>query len=184
VWRDGVVARGEVVVARSKTEAGTGRVVPRTRRAAGALTLWMARFPEAVSDSYLFPFHHVGFAGNKRIAHLWGIDLTRPMGTYSYKRAYDTAREKAGLEYRLYDARHTFVTRLAENPKISEDTIRQLAGHVRPRMLQRYAHIRVQARRDAIATLERLDGPAKTDFEGESPQKSPQSEDKGVTVLN
>ena len=98
--------------------------------------------------------------------------------------AYDTAREKAGLEYRLYDARHTFVTRLAENPKISEDTIRQLAGHVRPRMLQRYAHIRVQARRDAIATLERLDGPAKTDFEGESPQKSPQSEDKGVPVLN
>jgi hypothetical protein len=46
------------------------------------------------------------------------------------------------------------VTRLAENPAVSEETIRQLAGHASPRMLARYAHIRAQARRDAIATLE------------------------------
>jgi hypothetical protein len=37
---------------------------------------------------------------------------------------------------------------------MSEETIRQLAGHVSRRMLARYAHIRAQARRDAIATLE------------------------------
>ncbi|HXR35942.1 MAG TPA: hypothetical protein VN754_08345 [Candidatus Binataceae bacterium] len=76
------------------------------------------------------------------------------MGTYSYKRAYKTACAKAAVDYRLYDARHTFVTRLAENPAVSEETIRQLAGHVSHRMLARYAHIRAQARRDAIATLE------------------------------
>ena len=46
------------------------------------------------------------------------------------------------------------LTRLAENPSISEETIRQLAGHVSPRMLARYAHIRAAARRDAIAALE------------------------------
>jgi integrase len=61
---------------------------------------------------------------------------------------------QAGLKYRQYDARHTFVTRLAENPSVSEETIRQLAGHVSPKMLSRYAHIRAQARRNAIATLE------------------------------
>jgi hypothetical protein len=37
---------------------------------------------------------------------------------------------------------------------VSVETIRQLAGHVSDRMLGRYAHIRVQARREAIATLE------------------------------
>jgi hypothetical protein len=54
----------------------------------------------------------------------------------------------------LMDARHTFVTRLAENSVVSEETIRQLAGHVSPRMLRQDAHIRVSARRAAIATLE------------------------------
>jgi integrase len=74
-WRDGVIAHGEIIVRRSKTDAGTGRVIPLTRRAAAALTLWMARFPEAGPDSYLFPFHHVGFAGTSRKPHLWAIDL-------------------------------------------------------------------------------------------------------------
>ncbi len=65
------------------------------------------------------------------------------------------ARRVADVDCRFYDARHTFVTRLAENPSVSFETIRQLAGHVNDRMLARYAHIRVQARREAIATLER-----------------------------
>jgi hypothetical protein len=106
------------------------------------------------------------------------------MGTYSYKRAYKTSCAKAGVDCRLYDARHTFVTRLAENPAVSEETIRQLAGHVSLRMLARYAHILAQARRDAIATLERPQVLTKPDFEGESPQKSPQSADSGSPVLN
>src|SRR5262249_14564146 len=119
------------------------------------LTLWLSRFANADQNAFVFPFHHVGFAGNDRKAHIWGVDQTRPMSTYSYKTAFNTARRKAGVNYRLYDPRNTFVTRLAENPKVSEETTRQLAGHVSPRMLARYAHIRAQARRDAIATLER-----------------------------
>jgi integrase len=153
-WHNGAIAEGELVVPQSKTEAGTGRAVPLTRRLCAALTLWLSRFADAGPDAFVFPSHHVGFAGNGRKPHLWGIDLNRPMGTHSYKRAYDTARAKAGVDCRLYDARHTFVTRLAENPRISEETIRQLAGHVSPRMLSRYAHIRTAARRDAIAALE------------------------------
>jgi hypothetical protein len=34
---------------------------------------------------------------------------------------------------------------------VSEESIRQLAGHVSPRMLARYSHIRVEGRRAAIA---------------------------------
>jgi len=38
-WRDAAIAKGEIVVGRSKTEAGTGRMIPLTQRACTALTL-------------------------------------------------------------------------------------------------------------------------------------------------
>ena len=100
------------------------------------------------------------------------------------RRAFNTARKTAGVDCRLYDARHTFITRLAENPAISEETIRQLAGHVSPRMLARYAHIRTQARRDAIATLECPVTAERAIFKGHSPQNPPQLENGGKPVLN
>jgi len=49
-------------------------------RACGALTVLLPRFPNAVPDSYVFPFHRVGFAGNGRRPLIWRVDLNRPMG--------------------------------------------------------------------------------------------------------
>jgi integrase len=152
-WRDGVISGGEIVVGNSKTEAGAGRIIPLTRRAREALTVWLARFPEATADSLVFPFHRVAMA-NRYFSHVYDVNLDRPMSSSSYRTAFRTACRRAGIRLRFYDARHTFVTRLAENSTVSEETIRQLTGHVNPRMLGRYAHIRVQARRNAIATLE------------------------------
>jgi len=50
-WRNGTIAEGELVVPQSKTEAGTGRVVPLTRRLRGTYSLaravrgcWPGRF--------------------------------------------------------------------------------------------------------------------------------------------
>ena len=57
------------------------------------------------------------------------------------------------VKYRWHDLRHTFITRLAENPNVSEQTIKALAGHVSKQMLERYSHIRTQAKQDAIAAL-------------------------------
>ena len=73
----------------------------------------------------------------------------------SWKTAWNTACKKAGVKYRWHDNRHTFVSRLAENPNVSEETIRALAGHVSQRMRQRYSHIRLQAKRAAIEAVER-----------------------------
>lgn len=171
----GIIAEGEVMVGQSKTDAGTGRVVPLTRRVCTALTLWLPRFRDAGPDSYLFPFHRVAVAGDERRAWIYGIDLNRPMSPSGCRRAFETARKVAGVQVRLYDARHSFVTRLAENPGVSEETIRQLAGHVSPKMLSRYAHIRAEARRAAIATLEP---------EGDSPQFPPQSPIDVKPLLN
>ena len=62
--------------------------------------------------------------------------------------------QRCKVDYRWHDLRHTFVTRLAENPSVSEETIRALAGHVSRRMLERYSHIRTRAKEEAILTLE------------------------------
>jgi integrase len=114
------------------------------------------------------------------------VNLEKPMSRASYKRSFDTAQEKAGVKCRFYDARHSFVTRLAENPAVSVETIRQLAGHVSEKMLSRYAHIRVQARRTAIATLE--PSPAETalhaEIAAEGAQKWAQFGDGPKPLLN
>ena len=112
----------------------------------------------------------MAIAGNERRPLVYDVRLERPMSMSSYKRAFETAKKKAGVGCRFYDARHTFITRLAENPTVSEETIRQLAGHVNPKMLGRYAHIRVEARRAAIATLERAE---LKNLEGEDPPQNP-----------
>jgi integrase len=50
-WRQDAIEAGEIIVGRSKTEAGTGRVVPLTRRACVALATWLTWFPGAGPDS-------------------------------------------------------------------------------------------------------------------------------------
>ena len=157
----------------SKTDAGAGRLVPLTKRACAALSTWLERFRGAAPNTFLFPFHRVAVAGHQRCSHIYDVRFERPMSMSSYKHAFQTAQKKAGVECRFYDARHTFITRLAENPTVSEETIRQLAGHVNPKMLGRYAHIRAEARRAAIATLERSD--LKNDERRDPPQNPPQS---------
>jgi integrase len=175
-WSGQNITEAEVFIGRSKTEAGTGRIVPLTRRAGDALASWILRFPDAGPDAYLFPFHRVAVAGNARQPMIYDLQLDRPMSASSYKTAFETARRRSGVRCRFYDARHTFITRLAENPVISEETIRQLAGHVSQRMLSRYAHIRAKARRDAIATLE----PEAHGTEDDSPQNPPQCGSDGA----
>jgi len=140
------------LLAKSKTEAGTGRVIPLSRRVCACLTLWLSRFQDAGPDSYLFPFHMVGVAGNSRTPQMWGVDLSRPIG--SWRKAWLVACKEAKVRYRWHDLRHTFVSRLAENPIVSEQTIRALAGHVSRQMLEPYSHIRSQAKQAAIQALE------------------------------
>jgi integrase len=154
-WSDGVIVAGHLTVPKSKTEAGTGRMVPLTRRVCGALTLWLSRFPEAGQDSYVFPRHKVGLGGRTRAPRVWGVKLDEPIG--EWKKTWERVRRLAGLDYRWHDLRHTFITRLAENPNVSEETIRALAGHVSRRMLERYSHIRTRAKQDAIRTLEQAE---------------------------
>ena len=78
-------------------------------------------------------------------------DLSRPVQSWTH--AWRTALKAAGIRYRWHDLRHTFISILAENPMVSEGTIKALAGHVSKKMLERYSHIRANAKREAIAAL-------------------------------
>lgn len=151
-WTDGNISRGELIVPKSKTAAGTGRLIPFTRRVRACLSLWLSRFPEAGPDSFVFPFHQVGIGGDTRTVEVYDVDLERPMG--SWRKAWLGACKKAGVRYRWHDLRHTFVSRLAESATISEQTTRSLAGHVSRQMLEHYSHIRSQAKEAAIRCLE------------------------------
>lgn len=80
-------------------------------------------------------------------------DPEKPMG--SWKKAWASLTAEAGMPtLRMYDLRHHCITKLLENPDISERTVIEMAGHVSKSMLRRYSHVRLKAKREASATLE------------------------------
>ncbi len=70
-----------------------------------------------------------------------------------FKTVWGEIKLKVGIAGRWHDNRHTFVTDLAESPDVSDETIQQLAGHVSKQMLKHYSHIRMEAKRKAVAAL-------------------------------
>jgi len=61
--------------------------------------------------------------------------------------------DKAGLPgFRFHDLRHCAITQLSENGA-SNSTIMAIAGHVSRRMLERYSHVRMEAKRNAMEAL-------------------------------
>jgi integrase len=79
------------------------------------------------------------------------FDATAPLG--SWKKAWRSLTAKAGLPgLRFHDLRHHAITELAESGA-SEQTIKAIAGHVSKRMLDRYSHIHLDAKRQALEVL-------------------------------
>jgi Phage integrase family len=56
----------------------------------------------------------------------------------------------AGL--RFHDLRHHAITEIAES-QASDSTVMAIAGHVSPKMLAHYSHVRIQAKRTALDAL-------------------------------
>lgn len=97
---------------------------------------------------YLLPHRaHAGYLDGKT------SDPTRPAS--SWRTAWENLRAAAGLEksIRLYDLRHHAITRLLENEDVSERTVIELAGHVSKQMLNRYSHIRMRTKKEAVDAL-------------------------------
>lgn len=101
---------------------------------------WYAdQFGPVNAKWYLLPFGRPGH-----------LDPTRPMTTL--KTAWGTVGDRAGVAGRWHDARHTLITELAESGA-GDQTIMDIAGHVSRQMLARYSHIRMEAKRKALAAV-------------------------------
>jgi integrase len=94
------------------------------------------------SRRYVFPRHSIRMLQGGNLAVICNVELSEPVR--SWQRVWRKVLKNAKLHYRWHDLRHTFMTLLAENPNVSEETIRALAGHVSKEMLTRYSHIRVK----------------------------------------
>jgi len=130
-----------LVVGDSKTEASTGRLIPLNAAAFDALVRWAGRFPETKPEHFVFPW-----CENRR------FDPSRP--TKGWRTAWRHALGRAGFHCRFHDLRHTCITKLAES-QASDMTILAIAGHVSKRMLERYSHIRTEAKWAALDAIMR-----------------------------
>jgi integrase len=135
-----LIHKRALTVGKSKTEAGTGRVIPLNETAMAALEAHAAwytrRFGECRPEWFVFAF---GTPLPK--------DPTRPIT--SFKTAWIKVRQKAGVKGRWHDNRHTLVTELAESGA-GDEVIMSIAGHVSRAMLSRYSHVRMEAKRKAL----------------------------------
>ncbi len=145
----------EFQVDKSKTASGDGRIIPLNQTAMEAFTSWQVRWPSAKPTDFIFPSEKLAFKG-KGSAKLgvmtsYELDLSKPTGPW--KRAWNTAKKRAGVQCRLHDLRHHFLTNLAET-HTSDSTILAIAGHLSRKMLERYSHIRSAAKRTAVDAME------------------------------
>jgi integrase len=155
-WSDVDLFAKTLTFRKSKTDAGE-RIVPLTDVAVSALGRLRRR---AEGFGAVEPSHYVfaafvpkfKFSGKRVIDYnLTRFDPTRHLK--SWRSAWRTLTKKAGLPgFRFHDLRHTAITDLAENGA-ADLTIMGIAGHISPRMLERYSHARMKAKRQAIEAL-------------------------------
>jgi integrase len=128
-----------LVVGRSKTEAGSGRLITLNQPAFEVLVRWASRFPDTKADHYVFPW-----------CEYRQTDATRP--TKGWRTAWRHALKRAGFHCRFHDLRVTCITKLSES-QASDQTIMSIAGHVSKRMLEHYSRIRTDAKRAALDAI-------------------------------
>jgi len=155
-WADVDLFSRTLTIRKSKTAAGE-RTIPLTDVACSALTRLRAR---AESFGPVDPAHYVfaafvpkfTFSGKKVVDYnVTGFDPTKHVN--SWRSAWRTLTRKAGLPgFRFHDLRHCAITSLAESGA-ADSTIMAIAGHVSRRMLERYSHVRMEAKRTAMETL-------------------------------
>jgi integrase len=189
-WRDVDFMERTLTVRHSKTEAGE-RVLPLNGDAWATILelrdrakLFFAREPDP--SWYLFP-HGEGQGPVTQPKSRPGPavsvtpDPTRPMSTW--RTAWRNLATQAGLPgLRFHDLRHHAITELAES-SASDQTIMAIAGHVSPKMLEHYSHVRLDAKRHALDALSRrADGIVTSQTTSQKEQPIPQVLDLVVDV--
>jgi integrase len=149
-WKQIDVERNVITVGHAKTSSGTGRQIPINTELQTVLRDHICWFTERFG--YLNPnwFVFPGRIGRPRKGVLRPFDPAR--ATSTIKTAWASLRKKAGVRCRLHDLRHTAATKMAE-AGVPESAMLSIMGHMSRGMLERYSHIRLAAKRDAVEAL-------------------------------
>jgi len=155
-WRDVDLFDRILTFRKSKTQAGE-RTVPLTEHAIATLAKLRTRaeaFGPVETGHFVFAAFTPSFVfdGNKVNGYvLTEFDPTTAIK--SWRTAWRSLTQAANFHgFRFHDLRHCAITELAESGA-SDATIMAIAGHVNRRMLERYSHVRMEAKRQAMKAL-------------------------------
>jgi integrase len=168
-WRQVDLIEGIITVGKSKTAGGEGRLVYLSTSAVQTLQGWRTQFPDAQPGHAVFPREAYGLLGKKGT---FGGKVA-PYKTFpnqpvrSFATAWRAAKKAAGIECRWHDLRHSAASRMAAGGA-TDQTLQALLGWMSPRMIERYSHVRAEAKRKAVSVFD-VAIP-----KGDSPQNSPQ----------
>lgn len=120
-----------LTVGKSKTAAGTDRVIPLNARALAALNALAVQFPDRCDKHYVFPSEKYGGFGDEFKAGFYDTDPRRPVG--DWKEAWEAAKRRA----KVHADSMTYATPLARECSRAEFPILSLpaswAGVRQPR---------------------------------------------------
>jgi integrase len=129
--------------------AGRIRVIPLNHQALSAMEYLLKRAKDlgAVEPlHYLLPFR----------VRRGTYDPERPCK--GWRTAHNQLCGACGIQVSPYSFRHHAITKLLENPEVSEETAEAIAGHISHAMKKRYSHTRMHVRRAAVEALQRKVG--------------------------
>jgi integrase len=152
-WRQVDFGTRLLTVGKSKTESGTGRVIPLNGRAAAVLEFWASNFPDRKPTHYVFPSERYGAAGDDFTPCAYQTDPEKPIGRW--KEAWEAAKIRAKVRCRFHDLRHTGCTRMLE-AGVTFPVLAALMGWspaTTVRMAKRYGHIGHKALRAAVEAI-------------------------------
>lgn len=158
-WQDVNLASNPatLTINKGKTSASE-RTIPLTREAFEAFVKLRSRselFGQVQPDHYVFArFRSVGRFQGREIVERRMLEFDPSQPVKSWRTAWRKLTRQAGLAaLRFHDCRHTTITQLLTNPSVSIQTAKSIAGHVSQRMVDRYAHIHLDAKRTAVEAL-------------------------------
>lgn len=156
-WHQVDFLKAEFEVGKAKTEGSEGRVIPLNRAALEAFKEWKGRWPDAKPEDYIFPTQKLVYKGegapDRGVMTPYKVNAGKPLG--AWKRAWTTAKKQAGVECRIHDLRHHFISALAQT-QTPDATIQAISGHLSRKMLEHYSHVRLEAKRRAVEALDAM----------------------------
>jgi integrase len=154
-WRQVDLTEGIITVGKSKTQGGEGRLVYLSAQANRTLGDWRSLFPEVQASHAVFPREAYGLMGKKGAR---GGDVA-PYRTFpdqpvrTFATAWRSVKKAAGIECRWHDLRHSAASRIAAGGA-TDQTLQALMGWMSPKMIERYSHVRAEAKRRAVAVFD------------------------------